>query len=168
MFNIQFFYDLIFMILLFLSIINISIEGSSQVIATNSKYENEEYLKLFKIPYSSIKSLRGPLNQNLKNAFDEDPKTFWISTAQSGTSLISVTIVFKKQTYVNGFIYQSYSEGTLGIGFPKEMKIYYCEKDNASVNPTFILLDDITTTSTNKRVLFSFSKKVKCYQLKLE
>ena len=162
------FYYPIISILLFLSIINISIEGSSQVIATNSKYENEEYLKLFKVPYSSIKSLRGPLNQNLKNAFDDDPKTFWASTAQSGTTLISVTIAFKQQTYVNGFIYQSYSEGTLGIGFPKEMKIYYYEKDNTNINPSFILLDDITTTSTNKRVLFSFSKKVKCYQLKLE
>ena len=47
---------------LLLSTINISIEGSSQVIATISKYENEEYLKLFKVPFSSIKSLRGQLN----------------------------------------------------------------------------------------------------------
>ena len=155
-------------ILFFLSTITISIEGTAQVIATNSKYENEEYLKLFKVPYSSIKSLRGPLNENLKNAFDENPQTFWVSTAQSGTTLISVTIAFNQQTYVNGFIYQSYSEGTLGIGFPKEMKIYYYEKDNTSANPAFILLDDITTTSTNKRVLFNFAKTVKCYQLKLE
>ena len=160
MFNIHAFYNPILSILLFLSAINISIEGSSQVISTNSKYENKEYLKLFKVPYSSIKSLRGPLNQNLKNAFDDDPKAFWASTEQSGTTLISITIAFKQQTYVNGFIYQSYSEGTLGIGFPKEMKIYYYEKDNTNANPSFILLDDITTTSTNKRVLFSFSKKV--------
>ena len=75
-------------ILFFLSHITISIEGTAQVIATNSKYENEEYLKLFKVPYSSIKSLRGPLNENLKNAFDENPETFWVSTAQSGTTLI--------------------------------------------------------------------------------
>ena len=75
-----FYYPIIF-ILLLLSAINISIEGSSQGIATNSKYENEEYLKLFKVPYSSIKSLIGPLNENLKNAFDENSQTFWISTA---------------------------------------------------------------------------------------
>ena len=48
------------------------------------------------------------------------------------------------------------------------MKIYYYEKDNTSSNPSFTLLDDITTTSTYKRVLFIFSKTVKCYQLKLE
>jgi len=168
MFNMHEIYYPIISILLLLSTINVSIEGSSQVIATNSKYENEEYLNLFKVPYSSIKSLRGPLSQNLKNAFDDDPKTFWVSTEKSGSTLISVTIIFKQKTYINGFIYQSYSEGILGIGFPKEMKIYYYEKDNTNQNPTFILLDDITTTSTNKRVLFSFSKKVKCYQLKLE
>lgn len=160
-------YPIIF-ILLLISSINFSFEGTFKVIDTNSKYENLEYLNLFKIPYSSIKSLRGPLNANLKNAFDEDPKTFWVSTAQTGTTLISVIISFKQQTYINSFIYQSYSEGTLGIGFPKEMKIYYYEKDNTSTNPSFTLLDDITTTSTNKRVLFTFSKTVKCYQLKLE
>ena len=168
MMNMQLFSYFIFSLLLILSSISNSIEGTTGIVYTGSKYENQEYLKLFKIPYSYIYALRGPSNNDLKNAFDENDNTFWASTPQSGNTLISVTIAFKKQTYINGFIYKAYSEGILGIGYPKQMKIYYYEKDNSNINPSFILLDDITSTPTNKKIIFSFSKIIKCFQLKLE
>ena len=168
MLNLHLFSYFMLSTLLTLSSINISIEGNSQIIDSNSKYENKEFLKLFKIPYSSIKAFRAPINNDLIKAYEEHPNTFWASTTQIGTSLISVTIIFKQPTFINGFIYESYSEGTLGIGYPKQMKIYFYEKDNTNSNPSFNLLDDITSTTTNKKVLFTFSKTIKCYQLKLE
>ena len=46
-----------------------------------TKYENSEYLNLFKIPKEYISSFLSPgsTNQALKNVFDDNYLTYWIS-----------------------------------------------------------------------------------------
>jgi len=64
-------------------------------------------------------------------------------------------------------IYQAYSTSKyLGIGFLEELNVYYSLQTGK--NEKFTLADNIKTTKTDKKVVFTFTKILECYQINLE
>ena len=146
-----------------------------------TKYENSEYLNLFKIPKEYISSFLSPgsTNQALKNVFDDNYLTYWISPEEGKkvkdptTGIIydplkiNITISFVKKVFIKSMIYQAFSSGNnLGIGYPEELNLYYSlETGN---NAKFRLVDYTKSVATDKKVAFIFSKTIECKQINLE
>ena len=64
-------------------------------------------------------------------------------------------------------IYQAYSTSSyLGLGYPEELNVYYSLQ--TGTNAKFTLVDNIKTTKTDKKVVFTFTKILECYQINLE
>ena len=62
-------------------------------------------------------------------------------------------------------IYQANSIGSSNpVGYPEELNIYY----SISNNDHFVLFDQIKSVATDKKVVFIFSKSVKCRKISLE
>ena len=155
--------SLIFINLIFiLSILfNLSYSGVVEFIKEDSKYENNEYIDIFKIPNDIMEfnTNAGELSY-LRNAFDNDFNSRWVSKGSFGAefyeyktntkydSLIpNITITFNKKVSIDRMVYKAFTDENCekGMGYPKVLKIYYKNRDsngNLSINDTdFILID---------------------------
>ena len=147
-----------------------------------TKYENPEYIDLFRVPNNFISSLFSPGSNKNQISFpfiDENYGNYWISPAE-GTKVkdpttgitynslkINITITFTKKVFIKNMIYQAYSVGTyLGIGYPEELNVYYSLQTGS--NAKFILADNIKTSTTDQKVIFTFTKILECFQICLE
>ena len=167
---------------------NYILAGNVYFIEEGSKYENEEYLELFKIQNDlmSFNTNAGEINK-LSLAFDNNFNSNWISRGSYGTeytdsptntkydSLIpNITITFSKKVLISRMIYKAYSNNNCqnGLGYPKVLKVYYKNRDSngdLSINDDdFISIDNIISQPTENKVLFSFDKDILCDQIKLE
>ena len=98
-------------LVIILSLLSLSFEAvSREFIETGSKYDNEDYLKLFKIPtsmftYSNNAGQRP--NQDLQYAFDGNWNNCFVAQVENnGDFRNEVTINFKKTVNLEGMIYQ--------------------------------------------------------------
>lgn len=164
-----------------LSLINYVFLGTRQIIqSTSSKYENSEFLNLFRVPTNYISSISSPCSKSTEigKAFDDNFNNYWLSS-QEGTKCIdsdsgtiytslkvNITVKFTKTVSIKNMIYQAYSTSTdLGIGYPETLKVYYSTETGK--NAKFTLIDTISSTVTDKKVVFTFSKVVKCIQINI-
>jgi len=155
--------------------------SASRMYTQGTKYENSEFIDLFRIPDDYISSLFSPGSKtnHIRLAFDPFLETYWTSPAE-GTKVkdpttgvtynslkVNITVTFKKKVFIKNMIYQAYStSGNLGIGYPEELNVYYSLQTGA--NSKFTLADNIKTTKTDKKVVFTFTKIIECYQINLE
>lgn len=151
---------------------------ASRMYTQGTKYENTEYLNFFKVPMDSISSVESSDNipSNVLRAFDDISTNYWISqkigtkytnTTTGKTSTISninITITFKKTVFIKSMIYQAWSvANNLGIGYPEELSVYYLGNDEK-----YILADNTKSTSTDKKVIFTFLKIIESNKIVLE
>jgi len=155
--------------------------SASRMYAQGTKYENSEFINLFRIPNDFISKLFSPgsTQYQIKLAFDDSFGNYWLSPAE-GTKVkdpttgatynslkVNITITFKKKVFIKNMIYQAYSaSGNLGLGYPEELNVYYSLQ--TGTNAKFTLADNIKTTKTDKKVVFTFTKILECYQINLE
>ena len=169
-------------------IFNSAFSGKVSFIEKGSKYENQIYLNFFSISNDSMTyQANGGEMKPLYQAFDDNSPEGWVSVGSQGEEytnintkitynplINNITITFEKTSLINRMIYRAMVIGNdcPYIGYPKEFKIYYRMRnelgDFNSDLDDFILAEDIISNSTNKRVLFSFEKTIKCDQIKLE
>ena len=163
--------------------------GKVKVIETNSKYENALYRNFFSIPNTSmIISANGGEYRALYLAFDdEQPGSGWISVGSQGEEYTNLNtkvkydsltnnllFTFRKTSLINRMIYRSVSlpYGCPNLGYPRTLKVYYRMRNDEGEfeeeEDDFILAESIKSNATNKTVLFTFEKTIKCDQLRLE
>lgn len=164
-----------------LSLINYVFLGTRQIIqSTASKYENSEFLNFFRVPKNYISSISSPCSKSAEigKAFDNNFNNYWLS-AQEGTKCIdsdsgaiytslkvNITVKFTKTVFIKNMIYQAYSTSTdLGIGYPETLKVYYSTETGK--NAKFTLIDTISSTVTDKKVVFTFTNIIKCNQINI-
>ena len=154
---------------------------ASRMYTQGTKYENQEYIDLFRVPYDFISSLFSPGSTKSRISFpfiDDNYGNYWISP-EEGTKVkdpstgvtynslkVNVTITFTKKVFIKNMIYQSFSAGTKSIGYPEELNVYYSLQTGS--NAKFTLADNIKTSATTQKVVFTFTKILECYQICLE
>ena len=166
---------------LLLSIINYAYPGT-RYFTQGTKYENLEYINLFRIPREYISSFRSPgsYEMDLKYVFDDNFQTKWLSPEQ-GTKvrdpptgivynplkIINITVTFTKTVFIKNMVYQAWSLGNnKGIGYPEELVIYYSLQ--SGTNAKFTQIDTISSKATDQKVYFIFSKIIECRQIMIE
>lgn len=168
-------------ILGFLLINYISSDPVTVIKTTASKYENSEFIELFRVPNDYILSYASPCSSKaeLAKAFDNNFNNYWLS-AKEGTKCIdensgkvyasvkvNITVAFTRTVSIKNMIYQAYSTSTeAGIGFPDELQIYYSTESGQ--NAKFKLLQYVKTTATDKKIVYNFNSAIKCNQINLE
>ena len=154
---------------------------ASRMYTQGTKYENPEFINLFRIPNDFISSLYSPGSEKyqIKLAFDDNLGTYWMSPCE-GTKVkdpttkitynplkVNITITFKKKVFIKSMIYEAFSSSQyLGVGYPEELGIYYSLQTGE--NAKFTLAGTVKTTKTDKKVVFTFAKIIECYQINLE
>ena len=185
-------YKINLILLILIKFFNISIQsGKVEILSSDSKYLNNEYISLFQIPTSimTLYSNGGERsNHELTKAFDNNWDTQWFSEGQQGNSYTNpitnitydslvnnIIITFKKTVIFDKMVYKTDNcKGCEGIGYPLELKIYSKLKKNSNeiINPYndsgFTLIDDIVSDSTQEIVLFTFNQTIKSDQVKIE
>ena len=163
--------------LLFLNILRIK-SGVVNILDENiyeSKYNNEDYLNFYKIPFSmnSFSSNGKSLPDHpQRDAFDGNFDTYWQSYNPQADYLY-VEITFSKTVSIDRILYQAPSfDDKIGEGYPIELKIYYKLRDlDGSINKdesSYVLIDDIISERTGEKVLFILDQVIECDQIKLE
>ena len=142
-------------ILLLLSLINYVYTGS-RYLAEGTKYDNWEYINLFKIPREQISSFKSPGSneKNLNRVFDDNFLTYWLSPEQ-GTKvidpttsiiynplkIINITFTFTKTVFIKNMIYKAWSfANSKGVGYPDELNIYYSLQIGTNVKFLYLKL----------------------------
>ena len=166
---------------LLLSLINYAYPGSTYP-TQGTKFDNWEYINLFRIPREYISSFRSPgsYEMDLKYVFDDNFQTKWLSPEQ-GTKvrdpptgivynplkIINITVTFTKTVFIKNMVYQAWSLGNnKGIGYPEELVIYYSLQ--TGTNAKFTQIDTISSKATDQKVYFIFSKIIECRQIMIE
>ena len=166
---------------LLFSLINYVYPGS-RYLTQGTKFDNWEYINLFRIPREYISSFISPgsYENELKLAFDDNFKSYWLSPEQ-GTKvkdpttaivynplkIINITVTFTKTVFIKNMIYQARSVGnSKGIGYPEELVIYYSLQ--TGTNAKFTQIDTISSKATDQKVYFAFSKIIECRQIMIE
>ena len=162
--------------------------GNVTFIEKDSKYENQIYRNFFSISNDSMTyQANGGEMKPLYQAFDDENPDGWVSVGSQGEKYTNINtkvtydplinyiiITFDKTSLIDRMIYRAMIIGLdcPMIGYPKELKIYYRMRNDSgqfnSDEDDFILAEDIISTATNRTVLFTFEKAIKCDQLKLE
>ena len=136
-----------------------------------------QYTTLYRIPHSKVKAYSTGLetSQNpLSRAFDYDweGSSVWFSSYKNGDNVTTdtgevitdfkcaVIFTFEKVVTIDRLLYRSQM---YTLGYPKELLIYYTEKEDDN----FIFLDNITSSVTSEKVKFVFSKAITCKKIKL-
>jgi hypothetical protein len=142
-----------------------------------TRYNKKEYLKLYRIPNSMMHFQKngGELyHYPISNAFDEDPNTYWQSSyAQEKKFFNYVQITFTKTVSFDRILYQAPTiDGIKGFGYPCLLNIY-CRyrKPDGNFNDDesdFLLVDEVMSLSTEKKVMFGLYKTATCDQIRLE
>jgi len=156
-----------------------SIYSGSRAYTSGTKYDNSYYIDLFRVQNYFISSLFSPgcTKASLNNIIDNNYNTLWVSqtegskvkdptTGQTYNPLkVNLTFTFTRDVLIGKMIYQANSIGSSNpVGYPEELNIYYA----TSNNDHFVLLDQIKSVATDKKVVFIFSKSVKCRKINLE
>ena len=142
------------------------------------KYNNDLYLKFYKIPISLI-SFSTDAEKNyyyeIYKAFDNDYSTSWQASnyITQNLSKINIKITFSKTISLDRMIYQApLYRGIKGYGYPTELKIFIKLRNiNGTLSEKeedFLLIDDIISEKTENILLFEFNEKITCDQIKLE
>ena len=167
-----------FSLLFFISLLINSIYSGTRQYTSGTIYDNVEYIDLFRVQNNYIQSIFSPgcSNTTLNYAIDNNYNNYWISQ-EEGTKVrdpttgitynplkVNLTFTFTTQITIDKMIYQAYSLGNiLSIGYPEELNIYYTTSDNNN----FILLEQIKSVATDQKVVFIFSKAIKCRKISL-
>lgn len=169
-------------------LLNLAYCGIVEFIKEDSKYENNEYIQLFKIPIDIMEySTNAGEISPLSCAFDNNNNSRWISKGSYGAEYFeyktntkyeslmpNITITFKTKVSINRMVYQAYSNDKCinGLGYPILLKIYYKNRDNQGNlilnDKDFILGDTIISNPTGNKVIFYFDKIISCDQIKIE
>ena len=165
----------------FLTFINLNMSTFVEIddLILETKFKNEDYLNVYKVPLSLISfNSTNDLNYYYKVnfAFDDNPKTFWKSSRiQSNTFLNYIIISFSKTVTIDKMVYQAPTYKNIkGYGYPTHLRVYFKLKNpneilNEDENENdFILIDDIISEQTGKLVLYQFNEELMCDQIKLE
>ena len=171
--NLQFLFFLFFLLFL----IDYAYSGSRKY-TSGTKYDNDDYVDLFRVQLSDIKSIFAPgiANISFKNIINRNFTSYWISPEEGikykdpitgkvyDPLKINITFEFSNIHYIDKIIYQAYSAGNnLGIGYPEELNIY-CSSDKDE----FSLVDNIKSVATDQKVVFILSKYVQCTKVNIE
>ena len=163
-----------------LSFINIILSSIVKEIDENiieSKYKDDYYIKVYKIPQSLMTfSTNGKeiFNYNLINAFDDDYKTFWTTNSRKVNSdSINIKITFSKTITIDRLLYKApLYTGIEGYGYPTQLKIYIKLKNIDGIisddDSDFLLIEDIISEKTGNLVIFQFEEEITCDKIKLE
>ena len=166
--NLLFYINLVSYIKIGISVIITEINNDS----LKSKYTNENYLKVYKVPISLMSFYSDGIklyNHELEMAFDDDYFTFW-TTSEKKTNII---ITFSKAITIDKILYQApFENGIEGFGYPTQLKIYIKLRNidgTLSDNDSdFLLIEDIISEKTGNMVLFQFEEEITLDQMKLE
>ena len=176
-------------IFIFGIVLHYILSGNVTVLDKETKYDNPIYRNFFSIPNTSMAiSANGGEFNKLYLAFDDDqPDKGWISVGTQGADYKNLDtkieyesltnhllFTFEKTSLIDRMIYRT-THIQLScpiLGYPKTLKVYYRLKNDEGHfdedENDFVLADDIISEPTNKTVLFTFKKTIKCDQLKLE
>ena len=134
---------------LLLSLINYAYPGS-RYLTQGTKFDNWEYINLFRIPRDYISSFTSPGSYQIDilHAFDDSYQTRWLSPTigkkvrdpdtgitYNPLKIINITVTFTKTVFIKNMIYQAFSTGNnKGIGYPEELVIYYSSQTGTNLN----------------------------------
>ena len=136
----------------------------------DSKYEQDEYLELFQIPNSIISSTKKLEDKNKSQAHLRFLKFIpsLLSRREKEEKKNNILFNFQKSSFIDRLIYKKnykeINEQCLRIGEINKLKFFF--KQNLDSN--FSSVKDFEVIQTNKKIIFLFSKKVKCIQFKIE
>lgn len=168
-----------FYILFTISFLIDSIYSGTRKYTSGTIYDNSYYIDLFRVQNNWVQSLFSPgcTKASLNNLLDNNYNNYWVSqeegtkvrdstTGQTYNPLkVNLTFTFNRVVSIDKMIYQANSIGSSSpVGFPEELNIYY----TASNDDNFVLLDQIKSVATDKKVVFIFSKSVNCRKINLE
>ena len=168
-----------FYILFTISFLIDSIYSGTRKYTSGTIYDNSYYIDLFRVQNNWVQSLFSPgcTKASLNNLLDNNYNNYWVSqeegtkvkdstTGQTYNPLkVNLTFTFNRVVSIDKMIYQANSIGSSSpVGFPEELNIYY----TVSNDDNFVLLDQIKSVATDKKVVFIFSKSVNCRKINLE
>ena len=146
-------------------------------ISFDSKFENIEYIRTYKIPLSlmSFDSNGGSQSTHpLLNAFDENFNSFWRSfIPQKDTFLNDIKITFAETVTIDRMIYQAPLFNQVeGKGYPIQLNVFFKLRGPDGIlsndESDFLLADVIFSERTGNKVVFMFEQEIVCDQIKLE
>ena len=170
--------QLLFFLFFLLFLIDNAYSGSRKY-TSGTKYDNDDYVDLFRVQLSDLKSIFAPgiSSDSLKDILNSNFNRYWLSPEEGikyrdhytgivyDPLKINITFEFSSVHYIDKIIYQAYSPGNkFGVGgYPEELNIY-CEPPNKE----FYLVDSIKSVATDEKVVFILSKEVYCQKISLE
>ena len=136
------------------------------------RYNNDDYLRLYKIPNSMMqfKATGGETNNHpLSNAFDENFDTYWESIEhKTDTFSNAIEITFSKTITFDRVIFKAPTTK----GFPSFFN-FYCKlrKPDGTLSEKdsdFLLIDTTAVDSVTNRIAYYLYDPATCDQIKLE
>ena len=159
----------LFVFLLILLSINFYISKLEEMTEINSKYEQNEYLELFKIPNSLISSTQKLKDKNKfkKRLHSLNYASFFISTEKEEEDNY-LLFNFQKASFIDKIIYyknyMEISEKCLRFGEINSLKFFFKQHLDSKLS----LIQDFKVVETNNLIIFEFFIKFECVQLKIE
>jgi len=158
---------ILFMFLLVLSI-EICVTKLEEMTEIDPKYEQDEYLELFQIPNSLIsftKKLEDKKKSKNNLRFLKFIPNFLYRGVEEENNIL---FNFQKSSFIDRLIYKKndkeINEQCLRIGEINKLKFFF--KQN--LDSSFSLIQDFKVIKTNTKIIFLFTKKMNCIQLKIE
>ena len=155
------------MFLLVLSI-EICVTKLEEMTEIDPKYEQDEYLELFQIPNSLIsftKKLEDKKKSKNNLRFLKFIPNFLYRGVEEENNIL---FNFQKSSFIDRLIYKKndkeINEQCLRIGEINKLKFFF--KQN--LDSSFSLIQDFKVIKTNTKIIFLFTKKMNCIQLKIE
>ena len=156
----------VFLLILSIDFNATKLEEMSEI---NSKYEQNEYLELFKIPNSLISSTQKLKDKNKfkkrLNLLNFIP--FFKSTIKEDEDNY-LLFSFKKSSFIDKIVYyknyMEISEKCLRFGEINSLKFFFKQHLDSKLS----LIQDFKVVETNNLIIFEFFIKFECVQLKIE
>ena len=156
--------------ILFIISIGYSSSKLEEMNEINSKYDNDEYLKLFQVPKSLItfyqkkeKENESFLKKKIRNLmFIPNLK---LKSKDSSNEKNNIIFNFQKPIFVNRIIYQkNLNEECSRIGDPKKLKIFFKKNSDSD----FSSVGKFTINSDKRKIIYYFEETLECDILKLK
>ena len=163
------------MLYLFLNIF-IKIKAGYEIIIEEGeeleRYNNEDYLRLFKIPNSmmTFKANGGEMSFHpLSNAFDENFATYWESIEhKTDTFSNAIEITFSKTITFNRVIFKAPTVNGFPIFFNFYCKLRKPDGSLSENDSDFLLIDTTAVVPVTNRIAYYLYDPATCDQIKLE
>ena len=156
---------------LFLLILSIDFYATKlkEMTNINSKYEQDEYLELFKIPNSIISSTQKLRDKTkLKKRLDLLKYVPFFTPIEEEVEENYLLFNFQKSSFIDKIVYykndMEINEKCLRLGEVNNLKFFFKQKLDSS----FSSLQDFKVVKTNNLTTFEFFTKFECVQLKIE